>query len=102
MAYVDLNPIRAAIAETPETSDFTSIKEPIENPEGCGLRPFTQEETAGLPFTLTAYLDYLKRKEDFTPVALGSVNQLRSFALSVGRRFVKGLLLGKNLCPEPA
>ena len=30
MAYVDLNPIRAGLAETPETSDYTSIQERVE------------------------------------------------------------------------
>lgn len=30
MAYVDLNPVRAAMAETPETSDHTSIKEQLD------------------------------------------------------------------------
>ena len=34
MAYVDLNPIRAGIAETPETSDFTSIQQRIEAWQG--------------------------------------------------------------------
>jgi REP element-mobilizing transposase RayT len=30
MAYVDLNPVRAGIAETPETSEYTSIQERVD------------------------------------------------------------------------
>ena len=48
MAYVDLNPIRAGISHTPETSDFTSIQERIQayqqhQPTVDTLCPFTDE-----------------------------------------------------------
>ena len=71
MAYVDLNPIRAGMAETPEQSDFTSIQErlrqfatssqtetPTEQP--ADLLPFIGGEHAdapkGIAFTLPDYL----------------------------------------------
>jgi REP element-mobilizing transposase RayT len=71
MAYVDLNPIRAAIARTPEQSDFTSIQQRIREvlaikqheqpPEGPRLLDFAGEERwdgpDGLPFSLDDYLD---------------------------------------------
>lgn len=139
MAYVDLNPIRAAIAKTPETSDFTSIQERIQCPDSSELRAFSSSGEADcIPFTLKDYvelvdwagreikhgkkgfisanqppilvrlnmnsapvLDYLRRTDDYMPVALGPVSQLRRFAHSVGRSFIKGLALGKDLCPEP-
>jgi len=87
LAYVDLNPVRAAIAETPEDSDYTSIQRRIRalqdtsaakleasnvaDNEGVaapalmtqppGLYPFVggvrQGMPAGLPFHLADYLE---------------------------------------------
>jgi hypothetical protein len=57
MAYVDLNPIRAAMAKTPEQSDYTSIQERIRHPEANSLRPFAAQETDGIPFHLKDYLE---------------------------------------------
>ncbi|QUJ69680.1 transposase (plasmid) [Photobacterium sp. GJ3] len=66
MAYVDLNPVRAGVAETPETSDFTSVKTRIESlrqtkASAPSLFPFAgnprKDMPDGLPFRL---LDYLK------------------------------------------
>ncbi|MBV2101366.1 MAG: transposase [Candidatus Thiodiazotropha sp. (ex Lucina aurantia)] len=71
MAYVDLNPIRAGLAQTPEQSEYTSIAERTdqlardqaysdkkETPQG--LAPFIghprQDMPEGLPFRLSDYL----------------------------------------------
>ncbi len=60
MAYVDLNPIRAAMAKTPEQSDYTSIQARINN-KGTSLLGFSEDE---IPYYLTDYIalvDYTGR-----------------------------------------
>ncbi|QUJ70515.1 transposase (plasmid) [Photobacterium sp. GJ3] len=68
MAYVDLNPIRAGVAETPETSEFTSVKARIESlhkdrKSAPFLFPFAgnprEQQPEGLPFRLMEYLQLL-------------------------------------------
>ncbi len=64
MAYVDLNPVRAGIAPTPEQSSYTSIqlriKAAIKGEQPKDLLPFTdnehQEKTSGISFSLKDYL----------------------------------------------
>jgi REP element-mobilizing transposase RayT len=67
MAYVDLNPVRAGMAKTPEESDYTSLQERVVvASEGELLQPPTlmpfvgnprAEMPKGLPFRLADYLE---------------------------------------------
>ena len=62
MAYVDLNPIRAGIAESPETSDHTSIQERINTqPTHNALEHFvgSRSQEIGLPFLFKDYLELI-------------------------------------------
>ena len=139
MAYVDLSPIRAAMAKTPELSDYTSIQERIKHPKSSCLRPMAEKENDSLPINLKDYLELVdwggreikcnqrgyipantppiltRLRMDAAPVlnylakddlpslgALGPVHKLRSFAKSIGRKFIKGHVIGNRLFPERA
>ena len=62
MAYVELNPIRAKLAETPEESDYTSISQRLGRAQTTELPPlllpFAQKgEPRSLPYTDSGRLD---------------------------------------------
>ncbi|ALO35647.1 transposase [Colwellia sp. MT41] len=67
MAYVDLNPIRAKSAKTPETSNYTSIQRRIQaavkGKQAQQLLPFIgnprKNMPTGLPFELSDYIQLL-------------------------------------------
>ncbi len=62
MAYVDLNPIRADITQTPEKSDYTSIQERIQKvmtKQNCALLPFhnkNNNKDKSIPFEQNEYI----------------------------------------------
>ncbi|WP_254303971.1 transposase [Shewanella sp. VB17] len=69
MAYVDLNPIRAKMAQTPENSDFTSIqlriKSALKGEQPSALLPFVGNERKNMPKGLMFNVqDYLQLVDD--------------------------------------
>lgn len=69
MAYVDLNPIRAKIARSIETSEHTSIHERLENDQSRiqeYLRPISGGVNATPPFDISL-AEYIDRLEVLTP-----------------------------------
>lgn len=66
MAYVDLNPIRSGVAQTPETSEHTSVKARLDALKSQQLtspylHPFiggqSNEKLSGIPFRLMDYIE---------------------------------------------
>ena len=64
MAYVDLNPVRASMSDSPETSDHTCVKQRIgtlekNQPEMKSIESFvgSMADEIGLPFRLIEYLE---------------------------------------------
>ena len=67
MAYVDLNPVRAKMAKTPESSDYTSIQlrakkmsSHVSKKQPEQLKPFRSQDQASetaIPFALSSYLE---------------------------------------------
>ena len=82
-AYVDLNPIRAAMAETIEQSDFTSAQRRIESIEVATKNPAT--ENASMPDCFLVPLAIDERKDPIGPCASqsGKLRTEKAFALSV-------------------
>ncbi|WP_299267031.1 transposase [uncultured Psychrosphaera sp.] len=68
MAYVDLNPVRANIAKTPETSEYTSIKQRIHHAlyqtQPKSLKPFVgnlkKDMLDVIPFELKEYIELVE------------------------------------------
>lgn len=68
MAYVDLNPVRAKMAKTPESSDYTSVKQRVTQAKKAkqphSLLPFIgnprKDMPKGLPFELKDYLELIE------------------------------------------
>jgi len=83
MAYVDLNPIRASIAKTPESSQFTSAFERLQGEKGPAVSGQRQGNVAGRRGVRGAWL---------SPVELAESHAAESGPVPSGRASNRGCL----------
>ena len=101
MAYVDLNPIRAGIAETPETSDFTSIQQRVADwrarqarkSDRSSKQPESIEGTASLDETIVGLLEFA---EDGDQSPGGSIPHSTADYLELVDWSGRAIVAGKN------
>ena len=94
MAYVDLNPIRAGIAKTPEKSEFTSVYERIKAMRVDAA--LSQQACAAIP--LRAFTDQLEESEKAIPYALRDYLALVDWSGRLIRKDKRGAI-GATLPP---
>ncbi len=90
LAYVDLNPIRAKITATPETSDYTNIKKRIDHAKiekqpksllrfACIPRKHIPK---GLPFELNSYIELVELTGKYNRAdKRGYINEANPYSL---------------------
>lgn len=103
MTYVDLNPIRAKIATTPETSEFTSIYERIQavkkhfkkNQDNVSQKIIEKCDSAKQPTKLMPFENSKQLDDNFIPFKLSEYLQLTDITGRILRENKRGSISDK-------